>query len=110
MCIEIWDVHICGLRGREIDFRRCHFKSAAIALMRAVYDDYNRRDPITVEEDMMIRHNTQACEQYFQSYDEVSIVNSCQACSIEVENLGIELAIESCGRVQTAATGRRLEQ
>jgi len=79
-----------------------------MAIIKAVYDGPDRNHPITIEEDIMIRANTQHCEMNFLVYDQVRIVRNCQACENEVARLGMSLVQDRCGRVLRAVTGRTL--
>jgi hypothetical protein len=84
MCIEVRDVHLCGIRVREIDFQQCVFKQEALAVIKAVDDDHNHEHPITVEKDMIIKAGTLKCESSFKLYDRVRINIALQHTKIDL--------------------------
>ena len=105
MCLSVFDRHLCGRPGEEIEFRQCTQKQEAIEIMKAVYDS-SRREPITVEEDQILRQDILECERRFQVWDQIRIAKGCEACASEAKCLGRASAATQCGRKLRANTGR----
>jgi hypothetical protein len=95
MCMSVFDCHLCGQFGNEIEFKRCDFKTESIKVLRTAYETGKSKTP---EDEWKIEQLRMACNVVFQVWDEVSIKPDCAACTAEVVRLGEVVAIDLCVR------------
>jgi len=93
MCISVYDCHLCGQRGPEIEYKKCGYRRDAAETLAVAYSS---SIPFRTREDNdRLQFLVKACEEIFQVWDQIRIASNCGACATEARRIG---GVEAAGR------------
>jgi hypothetical protein len=96
MCFSVYDCHLCGQHGSEIEYKKCGYRRDAAEILASVYSS---NVPFRTREDNgRLYILGKACAEIFQVWDDIRIVPNCEACAAEVWRLREVEAAKRCGR------------
>jgi hypothetical protein len=104
MCISVYDCHLCGQLGNEIEFRKCGYRRDAAEFLAVLYS--SRAPSRTREDNIKLHCIVNACKEVSQLWDDVRIFPDCWACTVQVMRLGEAEAVRHCVRKIRAMEGK----